>query len=86
METKTAIGGSSLGAHIVVNLIAGMTLVNIPMPVMQPSLGFSRLAKSSTSGSNSKEQQKKFKSLPKIYENSSEVELAYDSDGEALLV
>lgn len=86
METEAAIGGSSLGAHIVVNLIAGMTLVNIPTPVMQPSLGFGSPAKSSTSGSNSKEQQEKFRSLPEIYENSSEVELAYDSNGEALLV
>lgn len=61
---------------------------NMSTPVVQPQIEFDSLlaGTSTSSGESSEEHEEKLRSLSDIYQNSSVVELMYDSDGEALLV
>jgi len=77
------LGSHSPLVNTVGNQAMGETLEQSPSAVEQPQFGFDSPGASS---SDSEDQPERLRSLNDIYQNTSEVELMYDSDGEALMV
>jgi len=76
-------GSHSPLVNTVGNQAMGETLELSPSAVEQSQFGFDSPGASS---SDSEDQPKRLRNLNDIYQNTSEVELMYDSDGEALMV
>jgi hypothetical protein len=70
------------------NPTTGLHSENPSTPVMQPQFEQegSLTDISASIGNSSEEQEERYRDLSDIYQNTSEIELMYDSDGEALLV
>jgi hypothetical protein len=77
------LGSYSPLVNTIGNQAMGETLEQSPSAVEQPQFGFDN---SGASSSDSEDQPERLRSLNDIYQNTSEVELMYDSDGEALMV
>jgi hypothetical protein len=82
------VGGNSPTTSSVRNLTIDLNSANTASPVQQPQfeLDNSEADVSASGEESSEEDEVRFRDLNDIYQNSSEVELMYDSGGEAMLV